>query len=63
MFLTFVGSKTNPPSNKSCDWLMIVVVVSWIEDWIIVIICDWFLPNLMPLMIAWSCQQNNLWIF
>jgi hypothetical protein len=51
-FLTLVGSKTNSYSDNPWEEWMVLIVTSWIENWILVMINDWDLPTFISSMIG-----------
>jgi len=47
-----MGSKTNSSSDNPWEWWMVFATISWIKNWIFVIINDWDLLTLISLMIG-----------
>jgi len=47
-----MGSKTNLSSDNPWEWWMVLIVPSWIRNWILVMINDWDLPTVIYLMIG-----------
>jgi hypothetical protein len=59
--LTLVGLKTNLFSDNLCGQWMVLITTNWIENWILVIIWDWFLSIFMFLIIG-SIGVQSSWI-
>jgi uncharacterized membrane-anchored protein len=69
-FLTLMGSKTNSFNDNPSEWWMVIIIASWIENWILIMINDSDLPTIISLMIGSIgvhfhsiCCHNNKYIF
>jgi hypothetical protein len=59
--LTLVKLKTNLSNDNLCDQWMVLTTTKWIGNWILVIKWDWFLSNVMFLIIG-SIGVQSSWI-
>jgi hypothetical protein len=59
--LTLVGLKTNLSNDNLCGQWMVLTTTKWIGNWILVLKWDWFLSNVMFLIIG-SIGVQSSWI-